>query len=225
MQTFRELVYMVIDELKLYSDDASFTEDHIIFLLNKARAFILKQRYSDIKKVIPNSNYQDLCIEVSSTDIIPEIKPDNSFCLKSNKEVPLLLPFGLVRIYTDEYYAGEITYITKDRMRYVGYNKYLSNIIYCSTSSNKHLYLKSNNDISKITKLHFYGIFQDCVLASEYECNKEYNVLDRIFPLEDSLISNLIEIVVKELLGSIYNPEDKQNNADDNLSDIQVSKR
>ena len=33
MQTFRELVYMVMDELKLYSDDSNFTEDHIIMLL------------------------------------------------------------------------------------------------------------------------------------------------------------------------------------------------
>lgn len=221
MQTFRELVYMVLDELKLYSDDANFTEDHIIFLLTKYRAFILKQRYSDVKKIIPDSNYQDLCIEVSVTDNIPGIKPDNSICLKSNEKVPLLLPFGLVRLYTDEYYAGEITYVTKDRMRYTGYNKYLSKIIYCSTSSNEHLYFKSSNEeISNIENIHFYGIFQDCALASEYECDKESDLLDRRFPIEDSLVSPVIELVVKELLGAEYRPEDSNNNASDDLSNL-----
>ena len=40
MRTYRQLIYLVLDELKLMSDDSSFTEDHIIFLLSKYRAFI-----------------------------------------------------------------------------------------------------------------------------------------------------------------------------------------
>ena len=43
--TWREAVYMVLDELKLMSDDSNFNEDHIIFLLSKYRSFILKQTY------------------------------------------------------------------------------------------------------------------------------------------------------------------------------------
>ena len=50
MSTFREIVYLVLDELKLTSDDATFTENHIIYLINNYRSFLLKQRYSDIKK-------------------------------------------------------------------------------------------------------------------------------------------------------------------------------
>jgi hypothetical protein len=42
MTTYRELVYMVLDELKAKSDDFYYTEDHIIFLLDKYRAFLLK---------------------------------------------------------------------------------------------------------------------------------------------------------------------------------------
>lgn len=57
MSTYKELVYLVLDELRLHSDDALFTEDHIIFLADKYRAFLLKQKYSDIKKQIPESNY------------------------------------------------------------------------------------------------------------------------------------------------------------------------
>ena len=57
MSTYRQLTYLVLDEIKGFSDDFTYTEDHIIFLLDKYRAFILKQRYSDIKKQIPESNY------------------------------------------------------------------------------------------------------------------------------------------------------------------------
>ena len=35
MNTLREMVYMVIDQLKNLSDDSYYTEEHIIYLLNK----------------------------------------------------------------------------------------------------------------------------------------------------------------------------------------------
>ena len=44
--TYREIVYFVIDELKLISDDSTFTPEHIIFLADKMRAKLL---YKDIK--------------------------------------------------------------------------------------------------------------------------------------------------------------------------------
>ena len=40
--TYREIVYMILDEIKSVSDDAFFTEDHVIFLAGKIRAFLLK---------------------------------------------------------------------------------------------------------------------------------------------------------------------------------------
>ena len=45
MSTFKEIVYMCLDELQLSSDDATFTEEHIIFLANKYRALLLKKQY------------------------------------------------------------------------------------------------------------------------------------------------------------------------------------
>ena len=53
MNTLREMVYMVIDQLKNLSDDSYYTEEHIIYLLNKYRALLLKQRYSDVKRQVP----------------------------------------------------------------------------------------------------------------------------------------------------------------------------
>lgn len=64
MSTYKEIVYSVLDEIKSISDDSLFTEDHVIFLAEKYRTFLLKQRYSDIKKQIPESNYQTICLDL-----------------------------------------------------------------------------------------------------------------------------------------------------------------
>ena len=41
MSTYREIVYMINDQLKLFSDDSSFTEDHIRFIAKNLRSFII----------------------------------------------------------------------------------------------------------------------------------------------------------------------------------------
>ena len=62
--TWREIIYMCSDELKLSSDDSYYTEDHLKFLISKYRSFLLKQRYSDIKKFIPESNFSTICLDL-----------------------------------------------------------------------------------------------------------------------------------------------------------------
>ena len=44
--------------------------------------------------------------------------------------------------------------------------------------------------------------------------------MDKNFPIEDALISPLIELVVKELSGAIYKPKDDENNASDDLANL-----
>lgn len=222
MSTYRELIYMVNDELMMTSDDAKFTEDHIIFILDKYRAFLLKQRYSDIKKPIPESNYQTICLDLIQVPAISGEPCTGGVYLRSKNKIPFTMKIGNPRVYPIDYYQGEITYISRDRMRYVGYNKYLQNIIYCSLGPDNYLYFKSSNpQYLYLEKAKFTGIFQDSIQASGLQCNDEGELcdpIDRVFPIEDSLIPSLIELVVKELSGAIYRPSDDKNDAKDELA-------
>jgi hypothetical protein len=89
MSTYRELVYLVLDELKLISDDSSFTEDHVIYLLDRYRPFLLKQRYSDVKKQIPDSNYQSICIDLTKAPAISGEPCDGGTYLRSSIKIPI----------------------------------------------------------------------------------------------------------------------------------------
>ena len=46
------------------------------------------------------------------------------------------------------------------------------------------------------------------------------DILDFNFPLEEALVTPLIQLIVKELLGAEYRPKDQTNDASDDLSDI-----
>lgn len=228
MAKFREIAYLVLDELKLSSDDSYYTIDHIVFLINQMRGFLLKQRYSDIKKTIPSSNYMEICLQMQVITSPPSIPCESSFYyMKSIEKIPSLMSFGNTKVYSKNYFNYEIPYINKDRMKYVGYNRFIPMSIYASKGSDEYLYLKSlNREVESFTSLKMYALFQDAIAASELLCEdiKACDVLDREFPLEEALVIPLVQLVVEELRKSIYLPEDTENNAKDDSSEVSIKK-
>ena len=146
--------------------------------------------------------------------------------LRSKEKIPFLMKIGNPKVYPVDYYQGEIAYVSRERMRYVGYNKYLKNIIYASIGPDNYLYFKSfNPQYLYLEKARMTGIFEDPQAASELQCPNENgdtvcDILDRTFPIEDALIPPMIELVVKELLGAEYRPKDESNDAKDELSEV-----
>lgn len=224
--TYREIVYMVLDELKGMSDDFTFTEDHIAFLCGKYRSFLLKQRYyTDIKKAISESNYQTICLDLIEVPAI-EVCEGGSY-LRSKDKIPVTLMIGNPRVYPIDYYQGEIAYISRDRMRYVGYNKWMKNIIYCSIAPDGYLYFKSwNPQFLYLEKVKFTAIFEDADEVSGLTCDNDTacDLLDRTFPIEEALVPPLIELVVNELRKAEYAPSDENNNADDDLDEADTKR-
>ena len=226
MAKYKEIVSMVLDILKETSDDATYTEEHIIFLAGRYRSFLLKQRYAqDLKKSIPESNYQTLCLELEKVEAIEGLPCEGGYYLRTKEKAPASLPFGNTRLYTaDSYYHGEITFVSKDRFKYVGHNKWLQNIIYACLDPSGKIYMNSNNpQFLYLEKAQLSGIFESAEEASELECGKDgesvaCDILDRDFPLEDALIAPMLELIVKELSPATIAPEDEENNAKDDLS-------
>lgn len=224
MTTYKELINMVLDELKLISDDSVFQPEHVLFLLDKYRGFILKQRYSDIKKEIPESNYQTICVDLDRVDAYENDRCGGMGYLKSTKKIPDMMTIGGQKISTSDYFQGNISYVNRERFKYVGGSKYLSNIIYGTIGPDSYLYLKASNPQAyHLCKVRLTGIFEDSAKASELSCegdDTQCDVMDRTYPLEEALIPPVLELIVKELGGQRYQAEDKQNNASDDLSQI-----
>lgn len=225
MSTYRELVYMALDEVKGQSDDFNYNEDHIIFLLDKYRALIIKQRYSDLKKEIPESAYQTLCLDLIEVPAISGLPCEGGSYLRSKNKIPFILPIGSPTVYPIDYYQSAfIQLVSRERMRFVGDNKYLQNIIYCSIGPDGYLYFNSSNpQFIYLQKVRFTAIFENTKEAAENTCEEDSSVcdaLDKEFPLEEAYIPAVMELVLKELLGVAYRPKDTNNNAHDDLGDV-----
>lgn len=226
MATYGEVTYMILDELQLTSDDTLITRDHVVFLMDKYRSLLLKKYYTDLKKPIPESNYQTICLNLEKVSGV-----DGDDCsgiyLRSIETIPNTIDVTSPRVSSMDFLGGEITYVSRERMKFVGFNKYLKNITYCCIGPKGKLYMKSSNPQAYyLDKIELSGIFEDSAAASELSCDASEDitncdVLDRKFPLEEALIPVLIEYIVKELSGTIYRPADDANNANDDLANKQ----
>ena len=230
-----EIVYICADLSKaLGSDDSILNESHILFLLKKYRSFLIKKEQEKEKSttdVASEFEYQEICLNLEQTPAIDGDPCLGGYYLKTTEKIPKVLDGNEPRIYPVDFYQGiNVTYVPRDRMRYVGTNKYLQNIIYASLGPDQHLYVKSNNpQFLHLCKLRMSAVFEDFDEAEKLLCDNDGNteedsackdILDGTFPIREYLVPSLIELVVKELIGVKYHPVDKMNNASDDLADI-----
>lgn len=226
MATFREIVYYCLDAVKSSNGDSDITEEHVMFLANHYRLFLIEQKKKkEGEASLASSNKQTICIDLERVNAIPGLDYCNDTYLKSVQEIPDLLSEDSVKVNLSDYFNIMTAYVTKDRFKYVGHNKYLRNIIYCTLGPDNHIYFNgANPQFLYLKEAKVTGIFEDAAKAGELACDKDGNtncdILDKDFPIEADLLPQMLELMIKELLGTNYRPKDTFNSAADELSDM-----
>ena len=228
----REIIYMVLDLAKAStSDDSFFTEDHVLFLLKKYRSFLIKKERE--RKVVTDESIefesQQVCLSLEKVPAIDGSPCTGGYYLRTVQKIPKILEGIKPRVYPKDYFQGtNVCYVSRDKMRYLGTNKFLRNILYATIGPDLHLYLKSSNtQFLYLKSLRMTAIFEDFDEAAELMCKDSAeegscDILNETFPIRDSLVPTLIELVVKELTGAEYKPTDEKNNASDDLNKAAV---
>lgn len=226
----KELVYYILDAVKIISDDSIINENHVLFLAKKYRSFLVKKEQEKEKSSTDTASefeYQQVCLDLEKVKAMDGEPCTGGYYLRTTKKIPKILEGNLPRVYPLDFYQGiNVVYVPRDRMRYVGSNKFLQNIIWVSLGPDLHLYLYSNNpQFMYLKKLRMAAVFEDFDEASDLLCDSEGNdescdVFDMRFPIRDYLVPTLIELCEKEILGVAYRPKEKSNDATDDLSDL-----
>lgn len=224
MNTYRECVYIIFDELKLDSDDSRIEVEHIIFLLNKYRAILTKQRYGGTKRDVPLEYYQ--IWELGQLEL-PTNNTDVRRTFSFEKPVPPILNLHGVLLETSiSYYTSDtqstdyvednidVNFINPDRFKYLGYNKWLSSQPYATIGYDHKLYISSTADFLNGKSFRIQGVFENPTDFQDTTDGK----LDMYFPVEQALVQPIIDLIVKELGNVLYLPKDGENNSSDDLS-------
>ena len=226
----KDLVYMILDECKLTSsDDLFITESHVIFLIKRYRSFLIKkeqEREKSTTDVASEFEYQQICLDLEKVEAIPGLACETGYYLRSTEPIPKILEGTVPRVYPVDFYGNvNMSFVSRERMRFVGTNRFLKNIIYVSVGPDLHLYIKSDDpQFSYLKHLRMNAIFEDFDEAASLLCDDSGNdescdPLEAEFPIRDYLVPTLIEMVVKELTGAKYQVTDYKNDAHDSIQD------
>lgn len=222
MTTYREVIYMCLDILRGTSDDFSYTEEHLGYLIDKFRAILLRELYGkDPKKHVPYSNYQSIKVSFD-TDT-----NDKKRMLKSKTQIPYMLQLGIPRIVSsdDEYYNYRFELVSRERLPFVGNNKFTNMITYCAINEDNHVltpnkesYWSEEGTYIGPTEFNIVGIFENPREVTDETSFKETSSSDwkdKNIPLEEALITSLIDKIVSSLVKAVVAPSDTINNGTD----------
>ena len=242
MSKYSELVYMITDLLKLFSDDSVYTEDHIIYLLDTTRAYLLEQKYgNDSRKEMSMDNLQTIEITFEESEPIENIDQcfNQDFQYKSKCTIPSLMRRNWLSVKLKNF-NYMLQYVSPERFEYVGFGRYGIKMAYCTIGYDGYVYIKTPIIINEKgekehiklteTKLLITALFGSPRDVVNFKCDSETcpvegcdcSVLDKNFPIEDELVQQLIEIITTKLAAAIYKPADPQNNSTDDMASIQT---
>ena len=223
MATYRELIFMCLDQVKQRSDDSFFTEEHVRFLLDTFRKYLLKQQELQKKEEITDNNYQTICLDLEVTNLLADV-PCAGKMLKSKNKIPMLANIGSVYVYPTSYFLNELVFVTREKFIYAGSQKWTRNFIFVTTDPDGYLYFKSGNPQHYyLDSVRMSAIFDDTEEAAKMSCEakeKKCEWLDTTYPIDGYLLSSLIENVVGVLTNKLTIPEDTSNNANDDVTDL-----
>lgn len=225
MTTYRELAYFIIDQIKTISDDSIITIDHIVYLLNQYRNYFIEQKIkTEGVHKLSSSSKQTICLDLEVTSLLPDNECEGSV-LRSVQKVPNLVTNTTATAFPINYFMNvNMCIVSKERYRFVGYNKYMKNIIYVTIGDDNKVYLKSNNpQFQYLRNIKISGIFEDSQEAGKLACDNEGNkcdILDTEFPLDSDLIPSIIDTVTKILTTAAWRQQDSTNDSRDDLADL-----
>lgn len=184
-QTYRDIVYVILDECKVISDDALLEVEHIIQIANKYRALLFNQKYKGKKIEIPFSWYQRL-------NVVFNTSFQSGVMYQSYKKIPPVLDLTNIWQYTfvsnDGIKTDNLNFINPQRFKQTGYNKWLKSQIYVTIDLDGYMYAKNpGSNIDNLVALT--SSINDGNTETQYQIESE-NALNQL--VMDSLGSSFV---------------------------------
>ena len=233
-------MFSVLDSVKAFSDDSVWETEYIVTTLNKYRGLLFTQKYKGKKVEIPFSYYQRL-------NVYFDVNYSDGSIYQSFKQLPNILDITNLWQYTfvhnDGMRSSNLNFINPQKFKNVGYNKWLKSQVYVTIDLDNYMYAKipenniyligesgtntliSEDGLNQLVAENLVDsyVYYDTILDNpidgyRFNGDDSLDVLDFIFPCEESLIQPIIDLCVKEIAAINGVPRDVANNATDDIS-------
>lgn len=230
--TKREIIYSVIEKLKVYTDDADITEEFIASLIDTKRAMLLKQQFAKNAWHMPIEIKQELCIDLEVANKIDGVSCFGKM-LRTKSALPASIKIkgkeGPLNVRKLDRTEIPINIIPVERMPYVGYNSFIAGMIYCAVDYDGRLYFQSNKKNHLfLESIKVTDVYEAPDVAYALECNNDAGSVeawDSEYPVEAAMADVIVNMIVQELARTLALPQDDENDAEDVSRDLPRGRR
>ena len=227
MFTLQQLRSQIYELLNIQSDDSDI-DDRLIddLIIGKRQAWLEREFAKTL--AFDRDIVQDLgCVATKQVD--PEEccgdTTEDCYVVRTTVKLPTTLVLnstkGFTRIGPTNKFEKQYTYVSFERVPFVGKGKYNKSIVYAFLL-NGYIYLLSNNDaVHMIKKINVQGMFVDPTEASDFnDCDGApcFSPLDK-YPLPADMWEVIKKEIRAELLGKLSVPKDETNDSQDQATD------
>lgn len=214
MATQRELIYSVKSILRggLISDDDKYSDRQVAFLLDAARAALLRQQVNKGQSLSENNIQHIKCMPLESVDT--SFDPNfNLDCKVYKTQTPIPKPIEakgkdlITNITAPEFGGFNYEFIPYSRLPYARYTRFKRPL---AVMFNSYIYVVDAPYTEQIT---ISGIFEEPNQLSEYDdcAGDQCFTWDSVYPLSSHLVDPCIKMVVEELTLGLKVMQDRTN--------------
>lgn len=219
MSTFKEIIYSIKENLRQYSDDSDISLEYVGFLVKNTRAMLIAQRYSDRKYAVPNKIRSHFYKTLELTNDNEFTEATGTILRTQTPLLPILEHHNFItdiRVTSGSYNDSQFTFVPASRFAYIGENKWLQSQIYVCLGTDNRLYFKSSNPVFKAldqVKVSYVAEDPEACYPQTVEYDENIDFWDMDYKLEEAMVSQLTDIIVKKLAGMLQMKEDNQNDS------------
>lgn len=220
----RTIIYTVLEKINIHNADSKITPELVSSMIDTKRAMLIKSRFSKAAWNIPLEIKQEICLSIERVDSIDGFSLSGK-TIRTSSSLPRSIKIrgqeGPLLVRKQDNKVVPINLIAIERLPYCLENKWTSMLTYAAVDFDNRLVLTSSDDKLKFIKeVKVTNIFESPEDAFSLECrdNNNYGEIDNWdleYPVEASMVDEIIEMIVKDLTRAISIPSDEVNDAAD----------
>ena len=229
-RSFNQLIYEIIELYRAnYKVTDSMDERLVATWIQQTRARLLKQRFDENMRFIDEHNVQDLGyiqLERVDSSVVSSINSDKNI-LRTNRDLPTTIDrkgcIGtFTRLSTGDRFVNNINLVSYERALRSGNGKFNSNDLYAYLDGKRICILSKSGLHLGLNYIHIKGVFTNPIEAYEFKNEVGTYDWDYEYPISESIVDDLKNIIVKDDFRFVMAPlQDPVNNATDDLTNIQ----
>lgn len=222
-KTLRKMIYSIKEDFNQYSDDNFFSDEHLMYLIDTLREDYIDRTYSNPAKVLPESLYVKLCMELEE---YPNSCSEDVNILRTKLPLPNYFMFP-GRSYLKHFSLGSVMlkYVNRieiERVPYFKASRFSSSQLYYSIDGDGRLLIISSDrtllnesvSVNMIPRSFEETLKFRCGPCQENEENDCLDIMDIPYPIDGTIHTVILNTLKQQIYTKFNIVEDKVNDGD-----------